>query len=194
MSEVEEVFAKLDTTPAAVKVGLRSFESEVSSAPIPTSLSNENFIKSGVELMLQSAEKHTALCVNEDGGFALCDTDYVTISHVWIEGVGADLSNRGLPHRLIQSIFAQVRTMGVKWIWLDSLAIPGGEGELTFLEEEIKANLINCLADVYSKAKAVVILDALVLRLRSTDFVECAVILSCGCELTTSNHGMTNTS
>lgn len=41
-------------------------------------------------------------------------------------------------------------------------------------------SLINCLADIYRKAKAVVILDALVLRLRSTDPVETAVALYCG--------------
>lgn len=192
-SELEEVFAKLDATPAAIKAGLRSFDNDASSAPRPVAtLPNADILKPDVRLMLQSVEKRAALCVNEAGEFALRDIDYVAMSHVWIEGAGADLDNRGLPRRLIQTIFARIRPIGAEWIWLDSLAIPGGVKELSLQEEEIKASLINCLADIYRKAKAVVILDALVLRLRSTDPVETAVVLSCGGKSTTSRHGASN--
>jgi hypothetical protein len=178
-SEVRQVFAKLDTTPAAIKRGLRSFEDDIPKSR--TSLSEAELLKPDVKLMMQSVEKHAALCVNEAGEFSLRDNDYVAMSHVWIEGVGADLDNRGLPHRLIKSIFSRIRSLNTEWIWLDSLAIPGGVEALTLHEEELKVSLINCLADVYRKAKAVVILDALVLRLRSVDPADVAVILRCGC-------------
>jgi hypothetical protein len=179
--EVSEVFSKLDTKPAAVKAGLRSFDNEAASGRNPGgSLPDSDLLKPDVKLMLQSVEKHAALCVNEAGEFSLRDTDYVAMSHVWIEGVGADLDNRGLPRRLIKSIFERIRGIGVRWIWLDSLAIPGGVEKLALQEEILKASLINCLADVYRKAKAVVILDALVLRLKSTDPAETAVVLCCG--------------
>ncbi|KAH6662179.1 hypothetical protein B0J14DRAFT_611042 [Halenospora varia] len=184
-SEVQGVFARLDTTPAAIKRGLRSFETETSSADKSAMATRDNdFLKPNVGLMLQSVEKHAALCVNEAGEFSLRDTDYVAMSHVWIQGVGSDLDNRGLPHHLIRSIFARIRSMNVEWIWLDSLAIPGGVDALSLHEEELKASLINCLADVYRKAKAVVILDALLLRLRSVDPVETAALLCCGAWIT----------
>jgi len=180
-SEVQEVFAKLDTTPTAVRAGLRSFNNDSTATKRPLStLVEGDLLKPDVRLMLQSVEKRAALCVNEAGDFSLQDTDYVAMSHVWIEGVGANLYNRGLNRRLIQSIFSRIRPLGVEWIWLDSLAIPGGVEALSLHEEDLKASLINCLADIYRKAKAVVILDALVLRLRSTDPVETAVALCCG--------------
>ena len=178
-AEVQEVFAKLDATPAAVKAGLRSFDNNPSSATT-ANLPHADLLKPDVGLMFQSVEKRAALCVNEAGDFSLRDTDYVAMSHVWIEGVGADLRNRGLPRHLIQSIFSRIRHIGVEWIWLDSLAIPGGVEALSLHEEVLKASLINCLADIYRKAKAVVILDALVLRLRSTDPVETGIVLCCG--------------
>lgn len=178
------MFSKLDTTPAAVKAGLRSFDDEAASTRNPgAGLPDSELLKPDVKLMLESVERHAALCVNEAGEFSLRDTDYVAMSHVWIEGVGADLDNRGLPRRLIKCIFEKIRGMGVDWIWLDSLAIPGGVEHLGLQEEILKTSLINCLADVYRKAKAVVILDALVLRLKSTDPIETAVILCCGGKL-----------
>jgi hypothetical protein len=177
-SEVQQVFAKLDTTPAAIKRRLQSFEDTITVTKLP--LHDTELLKPDVKLMLQSVEKRAALCVNKAGEFSLRDNDYVAISHVWIEGVGADLDNRGLPRRLIKSIFEKIRSMDAEWIWLDSLAIPGGVEALSLHEEELKVSLINCLADIYRKAKAVVILDALVLRLRSVDPADVGVILCCG--------------
>jgi len=55
-----------------------------------------------------------------------------------------------------------------------------------------KVSLINCLADVYRKAKAVVILDALVLRLQSTDPVETGIMLCCGGKLAISRDSASN--
>lgn len=181
VAEVSDLFWKLDTTPAAVKAGLRSFDNEVASIKNPgEGLPDSELLKPDLKLMVQSVEKRAALCVNQAGEFSLRDTDYVAMSHVWIEGVGADLDNRGLPRWLIKSIFEKIRTMNVDWIWLDSLAIPGGTDKLHLQEELLKTSLINCLADVYRKAKAVVILDALVLRLKSTDPAETAAVLCCG--------------
>lgn len=126
--ELTTLFSKLATTPTAIKAGLRSFDNGVASTANPgAGLSESELLKPDVKLMLQSIEKRAALCVNEQGKFQLRDSEYVAMSHVWIEGVGADLENRGLPRRLIKSIFERIRGLGVEWIWLDSLAIPGGE-------------------------------------------------------------------
>lgn len=179
VAEVEAIFRKLNTPASAIKAGLRSFDN---AGNVPKNARSSDFIKPDTKLMLQSVDKRAALCVNEHGQFSLRDTDYVAISHVWIQGVGADLDNRGLPRSLVRSIFARLKPINVQWIWLDSLAIPGGVEKLSVHEEDLKVSLINCLADVYRKAKAIVILDALVLRLKSTDAAETAIMLCCGCE------------
>jgi hypothetical protein len=63
---------------------------------------------------------------------------------------------------------------------LDGLAIPGNNQTLTVHEEELKKDIINNLVSVYNNAEYVVIFDALVMQLRSTDLVDTAVCLLCG--------------
>ncbi len=63
---------------------------------------------------------------------------------------------------------------------------------LTLHEKDFKANLINYLADIYKKAKAVVILNTLILKLRSTDPVKTTVILYCDGKSTTGNYRASN--
>jgi hypothetical protein len=70
--------------------------------------------------------------------------------------------------------------LNVEWIWLDGLAIPGGNQTLTVHEEELKKDIINNLVSIYNNAEYVVIFDALVMQLRSTDLVDTAVCLLCG--------------
>jgi len=101
------------------------------------------------------------------------------LSHVWSEGLGSDDHNRGLHLSLADQIFEKVASLGVRWIWTDSLAIPGGKRALTVVEE-LKANLINAMANIYRTANQVVIVDALCLRLESTDPVKAAAVLCCG--------------
>jgi hypothetical protein len=122
-----------------------------------------------------------ALCVNRNGEFCLNPpAGYAALSHVWAQGLGSDAHNRGLHRSLVEQVFKKAGRLGVAWIWTDSLAIPGGGDELGFVEEEAKATLINAMADIYRKAKQVIVFDSLALRLGSVDEVDVAVALCCG--------------
>jgi hypothetical protein len=76
--------------------------------------------------------------------------------------------------------FEKIEPLGIRWVWTDSLAIPGGKRALDLLEEELKGTLINAMADIYRQAKYVVIFNALCLRLQSTDPVKVAAVVSLG--------------
>jgi hypothetical protein len=89
---------------------------------------DQEYVKPDTKLVLQSVETRKALCINEAGQFALLGTDYVAMSQVWIEGVGASLDNRSLQRCLLSDIFYKIRPVIVQWIWLVSLTIPGGVG------------------------------------------------------------------
>jgi hypothetical protein len=122
-----------------------------------------------------------ALCVNRNGMFCTNpEGGFVALSHVWSEGLGADDDNRGLHRDLLHQVFDKVEPLGIKWVWTDSLAIPGGKRALNFLEEELKGKLINAMANIYREARMVLILDALCLKLNSTDPVQVAIMLSLG--------------
>ena len=131
-------------------------------------------------LIEKAARKKLALCVNASGEWKLCSESLVAISHVWIEGIQADTGNRGLSKKTLCSIFAELKSLNVSWIWLDCLAIPGGNRILTAQQEILKKDIINNLANIYLKADAVVIFDARVMKLQSLDLVEVAVVLLCG--------------
>ena len=77
-------------------------------------------------------------------------------------------------------MFDKVEPLGIKWVWTDSLAIPGGKRALNFLEEELKGKLINAMANIYREARMVLVFDALCLQLKSTDPVQVAIMLSLG--------------
>lgn len=141
------------------------------------------WVKAPSELIERSASEGLALCVNAQGELLLRKDGYVAISHVWEEGIQADISNRGIPYQLLQKIFsliATVKDVNVDWIWLDCVAIPAGHRSLTVHEESMKTNIINSLAAVYERADAVIIVDALVVRLQSDDIVDVAVALTLG--------------
>jgi hypothetical protein len=76
--------------------------------------------------------------------------------------------------------FVPIQPLGIKWVWTDSLAIPGGKRALNFLEEELKGKLINAMANIYREARMVLVFDALCLQLNSTNPVQVAIILSLG--------------
>ena len=136
--------------------------------------------KPSLELIERSANEYLALCINAVGDWALLKEGYVAISHVWEEGIRPDVKNRGLPLPHIQQIFSRIRQTSAEWIWLDSLSIPGAGVELTLHEEELKTSLINNMANIYRQADAVIVFDALVMRLKSTDLVDVAISLLCG--------------
>lgn len=138
------------------------------------------WLKPPAELLKGSADEGLALCFNSTGDWDLRDNDYFAISHVWEEGIQADPLNRGIPLPHVQQIIARIRQTGAEWIWLDGLAIPGSSRSLTLAEEEIKIAVINNLANIYSRARAVIIFDAQVMQLRSTDPLDVAICLACG--------------
>lgn len=56
----------------------------------------------------------------------------------------------------------------------------GGNRTLSSAEEALKTDVINTLALVYERAEAVIVLDAILLRLHSMDPVDIAMALCCG--------------
>ncbi|RYP41098.1 hypothetical protein DL767_001259 [Monosporascus sp. MG133] len=184
--EVGQIFRRLHATVDDISnPQLKSFEVKLSTEELAADLGPTDFIKPSWNLVVKSAAALGALCVNRDGEFRVNPPGgFAALSHVWSQGLGSDAQGRGLHRSLIQQIFAKVGPLGIKWVWTDSLAIPGGGEELSFVEEEMKAMLINAMADIYRKANQVIIFDALVLRLASLDAVDTAVALCLGKWLT----------
>jgi len=139
-----------------------------------------SWLKPPPDLLEHSVRDNLALCVNAAGEWALLKDGYFAISHVWEEGIQADPNNRGIPLAHIQQIFQRIQRTGAKWIWLDGLAIPGSNRALALHEEELKIVIINNLANIYQRANSVIIFDALVMQLQSTDPRDVAVCLLCG--------------
>jgi hypothetical protein len=165
--------------------GLKTFD--FASTSLISGLSNlltrtgtSAWLKPPGELMERSAKECLALCVNAAGEWALRESDYFAISHVWEEGIQADPGNRGIPLTHVQQIIKRIHQVGAEWIWLDGLAIPGSSRALTLEEEELKAAIINNLAGIYKRATSVIIFDALVMQLQSTNLIDVAVCLVCG--------------
>ncbi|KAL8832631.1 MAG: hypothetical protein Q9191_000147 [Dirinaria sp. TL-2023a] len=138
------------------------------------------YVKAPLELMQASVMQKAALCVNREGEWSLRKDGYMALSHVWEEGIQADPQNLGLPRYILDQIFKIIEPVGATWLWLDGLAIAGGNRTLSSGEEALKIDIINTLASVYERAEAVIVFDAIVLRLHSTDPVDIAVALSCG--------------
>ena len=158
---------------------LRHFASD--SRPLQETVQKrEAWVQPPPSLIEQAAREKLALCVNASGEWSLRTGNFVAISHVWEEGIQADDDNQGLSKSILDSIFVELGNLNASWIWLDCLAIPGGNRALTAREEVVKKDIINSLSDIYRNADAVVIFDAIVMRLRSRDLVDVAVVLLCG--------------
>ena len=140
----------------------------------------EAWVRPPPSLIEQAAREKLALCVNASGEWSLRTGDFVAISHVWEEGIQADDDNQGLSKTILDSIFIELRHLNASWIWLDCLAIPGGNRALKAREEVLKKDIINSLSDIYRNADAVIIFDAMIMGLRSRDLVDVAVVLLCG--------------
>lgn len=164
--EVSAIFDKIHGLPAA---------SDTVRRPYPWQA--QHWVKPASALVERAANEQLALCVDALGDWQLLENDYVALSHVWDEGLHADPGNRGLPRSVIDQLFAMLQPLNAKWLWLDSLAVPGGRRDLTLNEELVKTRLINNMDNVYRKAKYVVILDSLLLRLKSQDPVDVGVTL-----------------
>ena len=130
-------------------------------------------------LMEQSARDETALCVDRNGRWALKRTGYVALSHVWVEGLQRDKAHQGLSSAQVDAIFhlLQSRSVRAEWIWTDVLVIPDGN---TPDNERLTTDIINTMPQVYSRADAVIVIDAMVLQLHARNHIDVAVALACG--------------
>ena len=179
--EIDHVFRKVTSS----NPDLTSLESSWLNSffdIISTSTTSELYwTKAPNDLVERSAKEGLALCINKQGEFDLLEKGYFCISHVWEEGIRADADhNRGVPTHRIKQIFERISLIDAEWIWLDGLAIPGGNRSLTFQEEEQKTAIINSLAEIYEKCEAILIFDALTMHLRSSDPIDTAAVLVCG--------------
>lgn len=111
-----------------------------------------HWVKPDLELVEQAATEKKALCVNRDGKFRLLESGFVALSHTWAEGLYADSGNRGLPHCVLDQVFEKLNCVPeAEWLWIDSLAVPGGDRDLSVHEEKIKVELINNMAVIYKR-------------------------------------------
>jgi hypothetical protein len=176
--ELDEVFGNLAVAHGAPLGRVFSFTIRQTQDHVANTT---DFVKPTFKDIQESMNRMGALCVNRNGMFCTNpEGGFVALSHVWSEGLGADDDNRGLHRDLLHQVFDKVEPLGIKWVWTDSLAIPGGKRALNFLEEELKGKLINAMANIYREARMVLILDALCLKLNSTDPVQVAIMLSLG--------------
>ncbi|KAM7192078.1 Ankyrin repeat-containing domain protein [Naviculisporaceae sp. PSN 640] len=188
--EVDLIFDRLHVSQSELRDWneLKSFTIQLSQAEIRAGNGPTDFVKPSGDEVERSARVGGALCVNRRGEFCINPAGgYAALSHVWSQGLAGDPQGRGLHRSLVTQVFDKLAASGmgnVKWIWTDPLAIPGAGEELTVVQEEIKAELINAMAAIYRNAKEVIVLDALLLRLASIDVVDVAVCLTMGKWLT----------
>jgi hypothetical protein len=176
--ELDEVFNELFLPGDTALHNIISFQTQ---APTSHRRTDTDFVKPSIQDIQESAGKLGALCVDRHGQFCTNPQEgYIALSHVWSQGLGADDDNRGLHRSLLTQAFDRIEPLNLRWMWTDSLAIPGGKRALDLLEEELKGTLINAMANIYRHAKYVVIFDALCLRLNSVDPVKVAAVASLG--------------
>ena len=176
--ELDEVFGNLAVARGAPLGHLVSFTIRQSQSRVAHTT---DFVKPTFDEVQESVDKMGALCVNRSGTFCTNPAGgFVALSHVWSQGLGADDDNRGLHRDLLHQVFDKVEPLGIKWVWTDGLAIPGGKRALNYLEEELKGKLINAMANIYREARMVLVFDALCLQLNSTNPVQVAIMLSLG--------------
>lgn len=132
----------------------------------------------------RSAADGLALCVNSEGEWALRRDGYVALSHVWAEGLQRVEAHGGVEATKIAKVFELLRRAGLPGsalIWTDVLVIPGGGGPAASpADEALITTLINSMPTVYGRADAVLIIDAVVVQLHSTDLEDVAVGLCLG--------------
>ncbi|KAH8821442.1 ankyrin repeat-containing domain protein [Xylogone sp. PMI_703] len=135
------------------------------------------------EMMKESVKQQAALCVNPKGEWSLRTSDYVALSHVWIEGLQRNAEHDGLEQTKVLRVFKTLERVGlsVEWLWTDVLAIPAGGNVTTNIEDEmLTIAIINMLPQIYSNATAVMILDALTLQTHIDSILDAAVAILCG--------------
>ncbi len=166
--------------------------------PVPTvllfnwSTNMFSFVKAPRSLIRKSVSEKAALCVNRVGKFAVKESGYAILSHVWAETCGWSTATDWGP------VEPEVRKQGIfyehflkffdrcdaEWLWVDLFAMPEVFDDMTSTEksdtEELRTGVINSLHKIYTRADKVVILDSLLLRLKSGGMIDAAVILCLG--------------
>lgn len=113
---------------------------------------SNQWVKPNFALVEQAASKRKALYVNKHGDFRLIESEYTALSHTWSEGLYADNENLGLPRHVLDQLFSKLEILGdVEWVWMDCLAVLGGDRDLSVAEEKIKIALINNMDNIYTK-------------------------------------------
>ncbi|KAK0744639.1 hypothetical protein B0T21DRAFT_358103 [Apiosordaria backusii] len=178
-SDLRRILLRVDATKSDIENhALRSFHAAYGSCEFS---SDSGFVKPAWQMVQRSGMTLGALCVNRDGDFSFRSAgDYAALTHVWEEGLQTDDCKRGLRRSLLVQIFNKLAPLGIHWLWIDSLSIPGPADMLNGEESRIKAQLINAMARIYQDAKQVIVIDALALQLQSVDPIEVAVVLCCG--------------
>ncbi|EFQ34204.1 monocarboxylate transporter [Colletotrichum graminicola M1.001] len=152
----------------------------------------DRYIKAPLNLVQQSVDQKAALCVNADGNFKVLHDGYSVMSHVWEETMGwnnpegfgkVDLSLRkkGIHKAHFRKFFDRC---GVMWLWMDVLAMPEVLEDMSPQQQSetkaLRVGVINNLNSIYRNADKVVVLDSLVLQLKTGSLVDVAVVLCLG--------------
>src|SRR5947207_11205978 len=82
------------------------------------------WIKPPLALLRRSATERAALCINASGEWSIRASGYMTISHVWKEGLQA--TEEGFSRLQLIRVFEALARVGLEpeFLWLDVLAIP----------------------------------------------------------------------
>lgn len=134
-------------------------------------------------LIVQAAREKAALCINSNKEWSIRRSDYLAISHAWIEGLQQDEQRKAVRGNKIDLVFKTLARAGIqtKWIWTDVLAIPDGGGPTNNLDDDLlKTEIINSMPEIYANAEGIAIFDALAWQLQTRDLLELAVAIVCG--------------
>ncbi|QSZ32962.1 hypothetical protein DSL72_002545 [Monilinia vaccinii-corymbosi] len=149
----------------------------------------DTFIKAPVKLVEESIQRGAALCVNGNGKFSIRSAGYAVLSHVWGETMGwqtphawgpveLPLRRKGIPMAHFRRFFDRC---DAEWLWVDFIAMPEVLEDMDAAEKDrmegLRIGVINCLRSIYAKSEKVVVLDTLLLRLKTRSPIDVAVAL-----------------
>jgi hypothetical protein len=148
-----------------------------------------SFVKAPIHLVKKSVQQGAALCINRQGKFSIKTEGYAVMSHVWAETMGwqrpdgwgsVDISLRkmGLSRAHFLRFFDRCEE---EWLWVDVIAMPEVLEDMSDAQkteiEKLRIGVINSLQLIYTKADKIVVIDTLLLRLRTRSPVDIAAIL-----------------
>lgn len=152
----------------------------------------DSYVKAPIKLIRQSIEEGKALCINKNGKFKIMDSGYAVMSHVWEETMGwnspdgfgkVDLSLRkkGIYRGHFLKFFEKC---GAEWLWVDVIAMPEILEDMSEAEKEetekLRVGVVNNLTSIYRGADRTIVLDSLVMQLKTGSLIDVAVVLCLG--------------